>query len=55
MCRMGNGRDGKFLYVLQTGTGTVGAFAFGTQGSLMTLPDTPGLVSTAGFQGLAAF
>ena len=47
--------DGKFLYVLQTGTGTVGAFAIGAQGSLTTLPDTPGLASVAGFQGLAAF
>lgn len=48
-------RDGKFLYVLQTGTGTVGAFAIGTLGSLETLPDTPGLAPVAGFQGLAAF
>ena len=48
-------RDGKFLYVLQTGTGTVGSFAIGTQGSLTTLPDTPGLAPLAGFQGLAAF
>jgi len=48
-------RDGKFLYVLQTGTGTVGSFAIGDQGTLTTLPDTPGLVPVAGFQGLAAF
>jgi 6-phosphogluconolactonase len=48
-------RDGKFLYVLQTGTGTVGSFAIGAQGSLTTLPDTPGLAPVAGFQGLAAF
>ena len=48
-------RDGKFLYVLQTGAGTVGAFAIGANGSLTTLPDTPGLVPVAGFQGLAAF
>ena len=48
-------RDGKFLYVLQTGTGTVGAFAIGARGSLETLPDTPGLARVAGFQGLAAF
>jgi 6-phosphogluconolactonase len=48
-------RDGKFLYVLQTGTGTVGTFAIGAQGSLTTLPDTPGLAPVAGFQGLAAY
>jgi 6-phosphogluconolactonase (cycloisomerase 2 family) len=48
-------RDGKFLYALQTGTGTVGAFAIGATGSLTTLPDTPGLAAVAGFQGLAAF
>jgi len=48
-------RDGKFLYALQTGTGTVGSFAIGANGSLTTLPDTPGLAAVAGFQGLAAF
>ncbi|HEV8215508.1 MAG TPA: beta-propeller fold lactonase family protein [Gemmatimonadaceae bacterium] len=48
-------RDGKFLYALQTGTGTVGSFAIGATGSLTTLPDTPGLAAVAGFQGLAAF
>jgi len=47
--------DGKFLYVLQTGTGTIGAFAIGNGGSLTVLPDTPGLSARAGFQGLAAF
>ena len=47
--------DGKFLYVLQTGTGTIGAFAIGNSGSLTALPDTPGLSARAGFQGLAAF
>jgi 6-phosphogluconolactonase (cycloisomerase 2 family) len=48
-------RDGKFLYALQTGTGTVGSFAIGAAGTLTTLPDTPGLAPVAGFQGLAAF
>jgi 6-phosphogluconolactonase len=48
-------KDGKFLYVLQTGTGTVGAFAIGNNGRLTVLPDTPGLAASAGFQGLAAF
>ncbi len=48
-------RDGKFLFVLQTGTGTVGAFTIDSHGRLTVLPDTPGLASSAGFQGLAAF
>ena len=48
-------RDGKFLYVLQTGTGTVGAFAIGFHAHLTTLADTPGLTASAGFQGIAAF
>ena len=48
-------RDGKFLYVLQTGTGTVGAFTIDFRGHLTALADTPGLASSAGFQGLAAF
>lgn len=47
--------DGKFLYVLQTGTGTIGAFAIGDHGRLNVLLDTPGLSAAAGFQGLAAF
>ena len=47
--------DGNFLYVLQTGTGTVGAFAISNNGRLTALPDTPGLAASAGFQGLAAF
>jgi len=48
-------QDGKFLFVLQTGTGTIGAFAIGSDGSLSVLADTPGLSAVAGFQGLAAF
>lgn len=48
-------QDGKFLFVLQTGTGTIGAFAIGADGGLSVLADTPGLSAVAGFQGLAAF
>jgi 6-phosphogluconolactonase (cycloisomerase 2 family) len=47
--------DSRFLYVLQTGTGTIGTFAIGVDGRLSVLPDTPGLSAVAGFQGLAAF
>lgn len=52
---LGISRNGRFLYVLQTGTGTIGAFAIGNDGHLTTLADTPGLAAAAGFQGLAAF
>lgn len=48
-------QDGNFLYALQTGNGTIGAFAIGGDGRLSVLPDTPGLAAVAGFQGLAAF
>jgi 6-phosphogluconolactonase (cycloisomerase 2 family) len=48
-------QDGRFLFVLQTGAGTIGAFAIGNDGRLNVLPDTPGLSAAAGFQGLAAF
>jgi 6-phosphogluconolactonase len=48
-------RDGKFLYALQTGTGTIGSFAIAADGRLTTLADTPGLAAAAGFQGLAAY
>lgn len=49
------GGDGRFLYVLKNGTGTVGAFTVNSDGTLTPLPDTPGLVAQAGFMGLAAF
>jgi 6-phosphogluconolactonase len=49
------GADGHFLYVLENGTGTIGAFAVNTNGSLTPLADTPGLAAGAGFMGLVAF
>jgi 6-phosphogluconolactonase len=52
---MGLSKDGKFLYVLQTGSGTIGSFAVGADGHLTTLADTPGLAAAVGFQGLAAY
>jgi 6-phosphogluconolactonase (cycloisomerase 2 family) len=48
-------QDGRFLFVLQTGAGTIGAFAISNDGRLTVLSDTPGLSAAAGFQGLAAF
>jgi 6-phosphogluconolactonase len=52
---LGLSSDGHFLYVLQTGTGSIGAFRVSEGGRLTTLPDTPGLSTAAGYQGLAAF
>ena len=49
------GGDGRFLYVLKNGTGTIGAFAVNADGTLRPLADTQGLVARAGYMGLAAF
>jgi 6-phosphogluconolactonase (cycloisomerase 2 family) len=48
-------RDGRFLYVLQAGTGSIGAFAVAADGTLEALSDTPGLAPASGSQGLAAY
>jgi len=47
--------DGRFLYVLKNGTGTVGTFSVAADGTLSALADTPGLGAHAGFMGLVAF
>jgi 6-phosphogluconolactonase (cycloisomerase 2 family) len=52
---LGLSRGGRFLYVLEAGTGTIGAFAVGHDGHLASLPDTPGLTAASGLQGLAAY
>ena len=49
------GGDGRFLYVLKNGTGTIGAFTVNSDGMLTALPDTPGLAARAGFMGLVAY
>jgi 6-phosphogluconolactonase (cycloisomerase 2 family) len=49
------GGDGRFLYVLKNGTGTIGAFAVNGDGTLTPLADTQGLVAKSGFMGLVAF
>jgi 6-phosphogluconolactonase len=49
------GGNGRFLYVLKNGTGTIGAFAVQPDGTLLPLADTQGLVAQAGYMGLAAF
>jgi 6-phosphogluconolactonase (cycloisomerase 2 family) len=48
-------RDGRFLYVFENGTGTIGGFAVNGDGSLAPMPDTPGLAARGGYQGLAAY
>ena len=52
---LGLSRGGRFLYVLEAGTGTIGAFAVSQDGHLASLPDTPGLTAASGLQGLAAY
>jgi 6-phosphogluconolactonase (cycloisomerase 2 family) len=52
---LGLSRGGRFLYVLEAGTGTIGAFAVSHDGQLAPLPDTPGLTAASGLQGLAAY
>jgi len=49
------GSNGRFLYVLKNGTGTIGAFAVSEDGTLTPLADTQGLVAQSGFMGLVAF
>lgn len=49
------GSNGRFLYVLKNGTGTIGAFAVSADGTLTPLADTQGLVAQSGFMGLVAF
>ena len=48
-------RNGKYLYVLKNGTGTVGGFEVAGDGSLTSIGDTPGLAIRAGYMGLAAY
>ena len=45
----------EYLYVLEAGTGTIGAFAVSADGSLAPRPDTPAGAPASGLQGMAAF
>jgi len=49
------GGDGHFLYVLKNGTGSIGAFAVNSDGTLTPLADTPGQFARAGYMGLVAY
>jgi 6-phosphogluconolactonase (cycloisomerase 2 family) len=46
--------DGKFLYTLNSGTGTVGIFGIDAAGALSSLGEKGGLSASAGFNGIAA-
>ena len=48
-------RGDHFLYVLESGTGRIGAFAVAENGSLTALAGIGGLAPQSGFQGLAAY
>ena len=48
-------RDGKFLYALENGTGTVGVARTNGDGTLTVLPDAAGLVARVGYMGIAAY
>jgi 6-phosphogluconolactonase len=47
--------DGKFLYTLDTGNGTLGIFRIKQDGTLTALGSASGILPAAGFNGLAAF
>jgi len=46
--------DGRFLYTLNVGTGTVGIFRIRANGRLIPLGEAPGLAALQGAQGIAA-
>ena len=46
--------DGRFLYTLNSGNGTIGIFAIHTDGTLTPLPAAEGVTANSGFNGIAA-
>jgi 6-phosphogluconolactonase (cycloisomerase 2 family) len=46
--------DGKFVYTLNSGTGTIGIFAIQPDGTLNSVGDAGGLSASAGFNGITA-
>jgi len=46
---------GKYLYTLDSGTGTVSIFGINQDGTLTSLGDAGGLSEDAGLEGMAAF
>ena len=47
--------NGRFLYVLKAGTGTIGALVVGPDGGLDVLGDVPAVAPRSGQMGIAAF
>jgi 6-phosphogluconolactonase len=47
--------DSKFLYTLDSGTGTISIFGISQDGSLNNLGEAGGFSADAGFNGIAAF
>jgi 6-phosphogluconolactonase (cycloisomerase 2 family) len=47
--------DGKFLYTLNSRTGTIGIFGIRQDGTLNNLGEANGLSESAGVNGIAAF
>ena len=48
-------RGDKYLYVLESAAGRIGAFAVGADGSLSSLAGIGGLAPSSGFQGIATY
>ena len=46
--------DGKYLYTLNSGTGTINIFGINQDGTLTSLGDVSGLSAASGFNGIAA-
>jgi 6-phosphogluconolactonase (cycloisomerase 2 family) len=46
--------NGKFLYTLNAGKGTIGIFAIHKDGALTNLGSADGLTAAGGFNGIAA-
>lgn len=46
--------DGKYLYTLDSGTGSVSVYSINSNGTLNPLGDIEGLPKTVGFNSIAA-
>jgi 6-phosphogluconolactonase (cycloisomerase 2 family) len=46
--------DGKFLYTLNSGNGTIGIFGIQKDGTLVSVGSIEGIPPQAGFNGIAA-
>jgi 6-phosphogluconolactonase len=47
--------DGKYLYTLDSGTGTVSIFGINQDGTLTSFGDAGGLSEDSGLEGMAGF